>query len=228
MLVPGAEERRIVQLCLSVLGVLGTCSLVGVAFSLYLVNHWPLLLLALSPLGRHMWLVAPTVDPVAFVLVLLVRRMAFYLASFHLGRALGPAGIEWVERRAGRFAPWVRWVERGFARWSYPVVFLMTGPTVSGLAGISGMRQSTYLALATPGLLIRLLAVLYFAEWIRDYIETVLSWIDEVWIPGTVVMVAAVLLYRWRKRPGPIQLGDGPEAAGNVSGRTAHTPRSEP
>ncbi len=202
-----------VQLCLTVLGVLGTGSLIGVAFSLYLVNHWPLLLLALSPLGRHMWLVAPTVNPVAFVAVLLVRRMAFYLASFHLGRALGPAGLDWVERRAGRFASWVRWIERGFARWSHPIVFLMTGPTVSGLAGISGMRQGTYLALAIPGLLLRLLAVLYFAEWIRDYIETVLSWIDEVWIPGTVVMVAAVLLYRWRRRPGPIRLEDAPEPA---------------
>ncbi len=202
-----------VQLCLTVLGVLGTGSLIGVAFSLYLVNHWPLLLLALSPLGRHMWLVAPTVNPAAFVVVLLLRRMAFYLASFHLGRALGPAGIEWVERRAGRFASWVRWVEQGFSRWSHPVVFLLPGPTVSGLAGVSGMRQGTFLALATPGLLIRLLAVLYFAEWIRDYIETVLSWIDEVWIPGTVVMVVAVLLYRWRRRPGAIRLDDAPEPA---------------
>ena len=56
-----SEQRKPVRLCLSVLGALGTASLIGVAFSLYLVNHYPLLLIALSPLGRHMVLVAPMV-----------------------------------------------------------------------------------------------------------------------------------------------------------------------
>ena len=87
-----SEQRKTVRLCLSVLGALGTASLIGVAFSLYLVNHYPLLLIALSPLGRHMVLVAPMVDPIAFVVVAVARRMGFYLASFHLGRTLGPAG----------------------------------------------------------------------------------------------------------------------------------------
>ncbi len=51
------ERRRIVGRCLSVLGALSTCAMIGVAFSLYLVNHQPLLLIALSPLGRHLVLV---------------------------------------------------------------------------------------------------------------------------------------------------------------------------
>ncbi len=91
------EERKTTRLCLTVLGVLGTGSMVGVAFSLYLVNHHPLLLVALSPLGRHLLLVAPIVDPLAFVTVTVGRRMLFYLTSFHLGRALGPLGIPWIE-----------------------------------------------------------------------------------------------------------------------------------
>ncbi len=195
-----SEQRKTVRLCLSVLGALGTASLIGVAFSLYLVNHYALLLIALSPLGRHMVLVAPMVDPIAFVVVAVARRMGFYLPSFHLGRALGPAGIPWVEARAARVGRYMRWLERLFSRASHAIVVLMTGPMVSALAGISGMRARVFFPLATLSLVARMVLVLGFAAWIREYIEIALAWIDEYWIPGTVVMVAGVAIYRWRRR----------------------------
>lgn len=195
-----AEQQQTTRLCLLVLGVLGTGSMVGAAFWLYLVNHYPLLLIALSPLGRHLVLVAPTVHPAAFLAVAVLRRLAFYLATFHLGRSLGPMGIPWIEARAARFAAFVRWLERLFSRAPRVVVLFISGPTVSALAGISGMRTPVFVALAGTSLTVRMLLVLGFAEWIREYIEVALAWIDEYWIPGTVVMVALVLLYRWRRR----------------------------
>jgi membrane protein DedA with SNARE-associated domain len=198
--VPGPGDRDLARLSLLSLGALGSASLVGVAFSLYLVNHFPLLLIALSPLGRHLVLVAPIVDPTAFVLVAVARRMAFYLPSYTLGRALGPAGILWIEARSARFGVFVRWLERIFARASHWVVLGMAGPTVSMLAGVSGMRAPVFAALATLGLLARMLLVLGLAEWLRVYIEALLGWIDAYWVPGTVVMVAGVLVYRWRRR----------------------------
>ncbi len=194
-----SEERKVARLCLLVLGVLGTGSMLGVAFSLYLVNHYPLLLIAISPLGRHLVLVAPIVDPWAFLAVSVGRRMLFYLPSFYLGRALGPLGIPWIEARAARFGRFVRWMERLFARASHAVVLLMVGPTVSVLAGISGMRAAAFFPLATLSLVLRASLVLGFAAWIREYIELALAWIDEYWIPGTLVMVTLVALYRWRR-----------------------------
>jgi len=198
--VPAPEQLRLARLCLWVLGVLGSGSLLGVAASLYLVNHHPLLLIALSPIGRHMVLIAPAVDPVAFVVVLVTRRMLFYLACFHLGRALGPLGIPWLEARAARFARFVRWLERIFSRAPRLVVLGMSGPTVSALSGVSGMSAWTFSALATTSLVLRSLLVLGFAAWIRESIEIARVWIDERWIPGTVVMVALVVVYRWRRR----------------------------
>lgn len=195
-----AEERRLALRCLTVLGVLGSGSLVGVAFSLYLVNHAPLLLVALSPLGRHFVLAAPLVDPVALVGVGAARRMLFYLAAFYLGRALGPAGIPWLEQRAARFARLVRWLERLFARAPHLVVLLFSGPTVSGLAGIAGMKTGLFVALALPGLVLRLLLVVGFAEWMREPIETLLAVIDEHWVPGTVLLVTLVAIHQWRRR----------------------------
>lgn len=193
------DRRRIVRLCASALAMLSTLSLVGVVFSLYLVNHQPLLLVALSPIGRHLLLAAPTVDPFAFVAVVVARRMLFYLASFHLGRALGPAGVVWIEARAAGFGRFVRWLEWLFQRASHLVIFFLCGPTLSALAGASGMRPRTFAALAAPGLALRAILLLGIAASVREYIELLLAWIDENWIAGTVAMLALVTLYRSRR-----------------------------
>lgn len=38
--------------------------------------------------------------------------------------------------------------------------------------------------------------LLGFVAWIREYLEFARAWIEAHWIPGTVVMVIAVLVYR--------------------------------
>ena len=195
----GAVNVALVRRSLSVLGVLSVGSMAGATASLYLVGHYPLLLIALSPLGRHLILVAPIVDPVAFVAVAVLRRMAFYLACFQLGRGLGPSGVVWLEARAARFARFVRWVESLFARAPHLVVFVMAGPTVSGLAGMTGIRTLPFVSLAGTSLVMRMLLVLGFAEILREPIERILAWIDENWVPGTVVLTLAMLLYQWRR-----------------------------
>jgi membrane protein DedA with SNARE-associated domain len=192
-------QRALARRSLSALGALSVGSMIGVASSLYLVNHYPLLLIALSPLGRHLVLVAPIVDPVAFVVVALTRRMAFYVSCFLLGRSMGPSGVVWLEERAARFARFVRWLEALFARWSKTVTFVTTGPTISALAGMSGMPMGLFVVLAGLGLLLRVIGILLFAEALREPIEWLLAWIDVYWRPGTALLVAGTLLYQWRR-----------------------------
>jgi hypothetical protein len=195
------EETRIVRLCLSLLGVLSTGSLVGVAASFYLVNEMPLLLVTLSPIGRHLILVAPLVDPVTFVCVVVARRMCFYVPCFHLGRALGPSGILWVEARAARAARFVRFIERLFARASRAVLLLLPGPTVCTLAGIARMPQRVFLPIVLAGLVLRMLLVIGLGEWLRAPIESLLALIRAYRVPGTIALVAGVAAYQvWRRR----------------------------
>ena len=67
--------------------MLSAGSAVGLAASAYLVNHYPLLLIALSPIGRHLILVVPNVDPGAFLLVAGLQQLhsdaAFLLRLTH-------------------------------------------------------------------------------------------------------------------------------------------------
>ena len=123
-----------------VLGVLSAGNVVGVVSSLYLAVHHPLLLVAISPLGRHLLLVAPTVDPTAFVVVAVLRRTLFTIACFFLGRALGPTALVWLGSRA----PWARrgyaLLEQLFARASAVAILVFPGPAMSAVAGGAAMR----------------------------------------------------------------------------------------
>jgi hypothetical protein len=204
--IPGApgldpDAIQLVRRCLSMLGVLSAGSMIGVTFSLYLVNHYPLLLIALSPVGRHLVLVAPTVDPIAFVMVGALRRLLFYAPCFLLGRSLGITGIDWLEARAGWAVRFVRWLQGLFVRAPRAAVLLLPGPSMSAIAGMSGMRLATFAGLASVGLLIRMMTVVAFGEWLRGPIEEVLAFIERIALPGTALMLTGVLIYRsWARR----------------------------
>jgi membrane protein DedA with SNARE-associated domain len=190
------ENRRIARRCLVVLGVLSTGSLVGVGSSLYLVNNFPLLLIALSPLGRHLTLVAPIVDPVAFVLVGTLRRLCFFFPCFYLGNSLGEPGLVWLESRSERMGRLIRWLERLFKIAPRVMIFLFPGPGMSTLAGISDMPVRVYAPLVGAGLVVRMIGFILLAEWLREPLEMVLVWIDENWLPGTVILVIGIVIYR--------------------------------
>jgi len=201
---PGAgldtEQLRTVRRCLIVLAVLGTGSMIGATSVLYLSVHFPLLLIALSPIGRHLILVAPTVDPTAFVAIGTLRRLAFYLPCFVLGRTLGPRAVAFLEVRYRGAARLFRWLERLFLRARYAAVLLMPGPIMSTIAGQAAMPTSTWISLVATGLVLRLIVIVWFGEVLREPIEQLLQLFDEYWIPGTVVLVAGTAAYQWRKR----------------------------
>jgi hypothetical protein len=196
---PGTVQWRLARRCLFLLGALWAIGTLGRAFSLYLINHHPLVLVAMSPMGSHVLLAAASTNPFALLAVTTARRLVFYAATFFLGRALGPYAVQWVEARARHFGRFVRFLERLFARAPRLVVLCAAGPTVSALAGMSGMRLSTYVALATLGLAVRLWIWIQFAGVLRGPIEQVLAWIDEYWVPGTIVLVAILGVTQWRR-----------------------------
>ena len=63
------------------------------------------------------------------------------------------------------------------------------------------MRPRVFASLAATGLALRAVAVIAVAESLRGYIEIALAWIDDHWVPGTVLMVALVALYRGAAGP---------------------------
>jgi membrane protein DedA with SNARE-associated domain len=136
------------------------------------------------------------VNPVAFVLVGTLRRLCFFLPCFYLGDTLGESGLVWLESRSERMGRFIRWLERLFKISPRVMIFLFPGPGMSTLSGISGMPIQVYAPLVCAGLVLRMIGFILLAEWLRDPLEAMLAWIDENWLPGTVIMLIGIVIYR--------------------------------
>ena len=202
MLEYSPEQLRSMRIWFGVLAVLGVAGWLGTLGVARLANDLPLLLIVLSPVIRHLVLVAASVTPGAFLGVAITRGLLSCVVGFQLGRAVGDAGLSWLDARAPDAGRFVRWIERLFERSAVAAILLLPGLLVSLLAGISGMRLRTLLPLVCAGLALRMLAILGLAYWFREQIEWLLQVFDRYWIPITLGIVAIVALNRWRRSSG--------------------------
>ena len=207
------EQQRQMRICLIVFGVLAAAGWAGVLGFSYLVTDAPLLLIALSPLNRHLVLVAPKVAAWAFISVGVTRRLLTCATSFGLGRAVGTGAITWVQRNSPRTHRVVAWLERLFDRSAYVAILFLPGGVISLLAGISGMRLPVFLAWATAGLVLRMLVILQLGQWLLEPIEWLLDQIAQHRLEITLAIVAGVVLYQWRSRSR-----SRPQPPGSASG----------
>jgi membrane protein DedA with SNARE-associated domain len=154
----------------------------------------------------------------AFIVLGVLRRMLFYLASFQLGRSAGEYGLRWLEARAGVLARFIELLKRVFDFAPRVAIVFLPGPGMSSIAGLSGMPTREFLGLTTLGLTLRMIAIVALGELWREPIEAILAWVEEYRFEGTLLLVAGVLSYHlWQRRARRLAveaaaLGGGAEA----------------
>ena len=195
-----ARDRRIVRVCLLMLAALTVGTWIGVATSPYLVNNHPLVLIGISPLSRHMILVAPLVGAPMVLLVGGLRSLAFTAVAYFLGRSIGEPGLVWLEQRSENAGRFIRWLERFFQRWSYLAVFIFPLGVMACVAGVARMRPVGFFAAATAGIAFRLSLYVWLADSIREPIMRFLEFIRIYQVPATVVLVIGIGTYQVYKR----------------------------
>lgn len=199
------RDRKIVRLCLAVMGALAVGSWIGVASSPYLVNNYPLLLVAISARSRHIILVTPLVAAPMLLLVACLRNLVFTALSFFLGRSLGEPGLVWLEQRSKGFGRFVRWLERFFLRWSYLAVFVFPFGTMAFVAGVARMRPLRFFAVAIPGITFRLSLYILLGDSMRGPIMNFLELVRAHQVSVTIAVVLSMAMYqlykhKWRDR----------------------------
>lgn len=160
-----------------------------------LVDH-PLLLVALEPRNRNLLLTAQRVDVIPYVVFATIRRVASDPIYFALGHLYGVSAVRWVEHQAGGSgARGVRFVERVFARARGPLVFAFPGLLVCVLAGATGMRTRTFLALNLAGTVVAVLVLRAFAEPLEPVVGPITDFVEanQTWL--TVLSVVLVLVW---------------------------------
>jgi len=186
-------------------------SLIGTAFMPYLLARRPLVLIALSPLFRHLVLVAPRVDVAAFFAVAVPRHFLPDPFMYMLGREYGHLAVEWAESNSPVTGKLVRTMERAFAKVGPLALLVSPDIIVSTLAGAAKVPFPLFVVFNILGTIGTAFVARWFGDAFSEGIASVVRFFEAHLLLVTVVSVALVVLFNWYFRRQPEQSGDDVE-----------------
>jgi len=197
---------RLVRASWALLGVLTVASVVGTAISPLLLVKAPLLLVMLSPDGRHVALVAGRVDPWLLMGVTVVRRALYSVGVYGLGAAYGDLAVTWVEARARSLGKALRALERLFTRVGALLLLALPFLTVCILAGAARTRVLVFLPALLVGHCLWVVTTVWLGTRFAAQTQLVVDFFAERLFESTLVclgLVAAYQLLTRRRRAAP-------------------------
>jgi len=196
-------SRRVVSLVVAPLIVMVAAS--NLAFFLWasLVDTHPLWLITLSSQNRYLTLTTNNLDAWSYYLVGSLRLLAPDPLFYLLGLWYGVRAIDWMEKRAPSVGLSLRWLERGFARARYVIVFIAPNNPVSLLAGAVAMPPAVFAVLNVTGTLTRLVMIRLLGNVFQSPIDAFLGFVQDYrWYLIAASVVLALLSNLGDRRRG--------------------------
>jgi membrane protein DedA with SNARE-associated domain len=203
--VPIGIPARLVRASWALLAVLTVASIVGTAVSPLLLVKAPLLLVLLSPDGRHVALVAGRVDPVLLMAVTVVRRSLYSVGVYGLGAAYGDLAVAWIEARVRRLGKALRALERLFARVGAVLLLALPFLSVCVLAGAARTRVVVFLPALVVGHFLWVFTTVWLGTRYAAEAQAVVDFFSERLFESTLVCIALMAGYQFvtRRKAAP-------------------------
>jgi len=202
-----AVPARLVRASWTLVGFLTIASLAGTAASPLLLVKAPLLLVALAPDGRHVALVAGSVDPLPLLAVSVVRRALYGVGVFGLGAAYGDVAVYWIEKRARRLGNALRFLERLFVRFGAALLIVMPFLSLCILAGAARTRLRVALPALVLGHCLWAGGTVWLGTRFAGSSQILVDFLAARLVESTLVCVGFVLahqlLTRWKRKSAP-------------------------
>lgn len=190
---PMSPPPRLLIRALIVLFIVGTT---GGALSPWLLVEAPLLLVAFSPLPRHVLMVAPQVDFLPLLAIVVLRRQLACVVAYFVGETYGERAIAFVQGRRPWLGRWLRKLMEWFGQAG--ILLLLLAPNLTAIfAGARRMRMAIFVPASLLGQIWVATATYYLGDSLRDYIDPVIAFVREHTGVLTVSMVAIVGVRHW-------------------------------
>jgi membrane protein DedA with SNARE-associated domain len=177
---------------------------VGMALAPTLLTYHPLLLVALNPIDRHMVLAASVTPLVPFLAVTAGRRTLSCALGYGFGQHYGEGGLHWLESHSPRLGRFVLWTLRGVKRASPILILLAPSTALCGVVGgAARVSFPWFLLLATLGQLIWARLAYQLSSALAAWLLPITAFLRDHVLATTLVCIALVALYGWRKRNQP-------------------------
>lgn len=175
----------------------GTC---GAAFAPALLAYDPLLLVAVSPLSRHLVVAAALVPMLPLVAVASARRMLSCTVGYAIGRAYGEGGIAWVRARRPRLRRVIAWLEHAFDAAAPLVIFIAPGPLTGALAGATAVPVWVFVPCAAAGHVMWASLTYHVGLALGDSLAPFLDYVRAHVVSTTAACAVLVFAYAWVRR----------------------------
>jgi membrane protein DedA with SNARE-associated domain len=173
----------------------------GAALMPTLIAYSPLLLIAVSPLPRHLVMAAPLVPIVPFVVVATLRRMLTSTVFYGLGHTYGEDGIAWVRKRYPSLNGALDMLQKAFDFAAPLVIFVSPGWLIAALAGATRVPLWLFLPAATAGHAMWATLTYRVGEALSEWLAPILQFVQAHVASTTLASVVLVGGYAlWRRR----------------------------
>lgn len=174
---------------------------VGAALMPTLLAYSPLLLIAVSPLPRHLVMAAPLVPMAPFVVIATARRMLTSAVIYGLGHTYGEDGIAWVRKRYPSVSGALDMLQKAFDFAAPLVIFVAPGPLIAALAGAVRVPLWLFLVAATAGHAVWAALTYRVGSALRAWLAPILQFVQAHVASTTIACVVLVGGYAlWRRR----------------------------
>lgn len=194
MVLSDVASTRLRSLTFGLLSVLTAASLLGTAFSPYLLVKSPLLLVAISPAAHHLVLAAASTDPLPLIAVATLRRTLTGVGGYGLGLLYGRAALGWLDQRYPRVARLVAWLERVFARFGLALLLAAPAPTVALFAGAARSHFLLVVGALLLGHALYSSITYYVGDALALWTDVLTSFVGENLLECTLVVAGLVAL----------------------------------
>lgn len=196
----GIKVRKLVVTLTLILFICGT---IGSNIGPALVDEHPVFVLLLSARNRNLFGSVPFIDGLPYFVIGFVRLMLAAMALFFVGRWYGNRALNWVSGQVNEMPAIYRWTERATARAGWLAILLMPGSNiVCLLLGHHRMEPRRFAALASAGVVLKLVLLFVGGHIFEDQIRSVLSFIESYqwWI---VIGLFAITIAQSARRKSP-------------------------
>ena len=176
---PVRPDRKRLRILLALIVGLTIANTVGDILGAGLVESHPLWLIALNTRKRWMLAVVPHTDLLPFFLVAVTRQLLSDPLYYAIGRWYGDAGARWLEKKMGEGGSFIKLLESGFAKASWPMVILFPNPIICMLAGASRMPPALFGVLNLGGTIAAIAIFRVFGDVFGGPIEAVTGFLTR-------------------------------------------------
>lgn len=173
---------------------------IGIVFLPILLNESPLLLVLLSPFIHHLILTSSLINGPLFITSGILISLFQCTIGYEFGRRYGVFAQDWSKSNRLLTEKKFKWIQ-GWLQFSAPfILFLIPGPIVAMVAGITYLKRRVFFSSMIPSQVIWIFACYLLGNELTESVASMKTFMREHWPVLTIIFLVLKALHSWRKK----------------------------